>query len=380
MSGTSLDGIDAAIVEITGQDLDLDLKLIKAQTYSYPDQLRSKILQVCEDKPLSIAEFARLDDQIAIEFAQAAKNIQTSENAASLIGSHGQTVYHRPPLKELSPESCLNLGYTVQLGRGEVIANLTKIPTVSNFRVADIALGGHGAPLVPKVDLCLLAHPIKYRVVQNLGGMGNLTYLPPRNLANWQDQVCGWDTGPGNVLIDLAISTLTNGQKAYDSGGEMALQGKSSFKLVKQWLEQAYFQQQPPKSTGRELFNQEYLERCWQEAQTENLSRADFVATITELTVASIVHSYQTFLPQIPDEILLCGGGMHNRYVRQRLQAELTSAQVLTTEEIGLSGDYKEAIAFAVLAYWRYQCQFPGNLPAVTSASRSTLLGEIHHP
>ena len=378
MSGTSLDGIDTALVEVAGRDLDLEFQLIEAHTYAYSADLQAQILRVCHNEPLTVAELASLDDAIAIEFATAVKSLQAKHPDVELIGSHGQTVYHRPPNPKKQATK-LALGYTVQLGRGEAIANLTNIPTVSNFRVADVAVGGHGAPLVPKVDL-LLAHEHKYRVVQNIGGMGNLTYLPPRNLANWQEQVRGWDTGPGNVLIDLAVTELTQGKQSYDRNGEWALQGQACQDLVQQWLQEAYFQQTPPKSTGRELFNTAYLTQCWQQAQEFKLSHADWLATLSELTVASIVDSYQRFLPQLPDEVLLCGGGSKNQYVRQRLQAELPSAKVLTTEAIGLDGDYKEAIAFAILAYWRYFCNFPGNLIQVTSAARSALLGEIHLP
>jgi anhydro-N-acetylmuramic acid kinase len=377
ISGTSIDGIDAALVEITGQDLTLEIRLLKAQTYTYPTALKIKIIEVCHNRAISMAELAELDDAIAYQFAIAAQNIQQGDLTAELIGSHGQTVYHRPPVFK---QGRLTLGYTMQLGRGAVIANLTGITTVSNFRVADMAAGGHGAPLVSKIDVCLLSHSTQHRVIQNLGGIGNLTYLPPRNNPDWEQKIRGWDTGPANVLIDLAIAEITQGEQTYDRGGQFASQGRPCQKLVEQWLQQDYFLQPPPKSTGRELFNQNYLEQCRQDAKAENLSDADWLATLTELTVASIVHSYRTFLPQIPEAIFLCGGGSRNLYLRQRLQAELTSAQILTTDEVGLDGDFKEAISFAILAYWRYCCNFPGNLPQVTSANKPMLLGEIHQP
>ena len=381
ISGTSVDGIDAAIVEITGQNLDLKIELLNARTYDYPASLKKTIIEVCHGKPLSMEELARLDDAIASQFAIAAKTIQEGYPTPDLIGSHGQTVYHRPPLlSQEETERKLSIGYSMQLGRGEAIANLTNMPTVSNFRVADIAAGGHGAPLVSKIDACLLTHESKYRAVQNLGGIGNVTYLPPRSDPDWLQKIRGWDTGPANVLIDLAIDRLTDGKQTYDNQGSWAAKGTPCKKLVRQWLKQDYFLQAPPKSTGRELFNSDYLDRCWQDAEPEKLSVADWLATLTELTVASIVLSYQTFLPQIPDEILLCGGGSRNLYLRQRLQAELPSAKILTTDEVGLNGDYKEAIAFAILAYWRYECSFAGNLPQVTSAKKPMLLGDIHLP
>ena len=370
MSGTSVDGIDAALVEIKGLEQDLEVKLLAGVTFAYPQDLRNQILAICGGKALNIAELADLDDAIALQFTQAAQQIQAQHQPAELIGSHGQTIYHRPPVQD-------QLGYSYQIGRGEMIAHLTGIQTISNFRVADIAAGGEGAPLVSKIDLCLLSHPTKTRAIQNLGGIGNVTYLPPKATANWDAQIFGWDTGPANALLDLAVARLTNGTKTYDQDGQWAAQGTPNQQLVAQWLQQDFFQQSPPKSTGRELFSKEYLEQCWQEMDDLSLSPSDRLATLTELTVASIVDSYRQFLPQMPDEVLLCGGGSRNSYLRQRLQAELTSAHIGTTDEMGINGDFKEAIAFAVLAYWRVK-SIPGNLPQVTGAAKPVLLGNIH--
>ena len=213
--------------------------------------------------------------------------------------------------------------------------------------------------------------------MQNIGGIGNVAYLPPQETSNWEQQVCGWDTGPGNALLDLAVSRLTNGAKTYDRGGHWASQGTPDDELVTKWLKQDFFRQPPPKSTGRELFSAEYLDVCWQDMEQANLKESDRLATLTKLTVASIIDSYQRFLPQMPDEILLCGGGSRNLYLRQRLQAELISTHISATDEVGIDGDFKEAIAFAVLAYWRIH-NIPGNLPQVTGASKSTLLGNIY--
>ncbi|GAB4535854.1 MAG: anhydro-N-acetylmuramic acid kinase [Pleurocapsa sp.] len=376
ISGTSVDGIDTALVEITGEELDLQIQLLAGATYPYPQQLKEQIVAVCGGKALTMTELASLDDAIALNFAQAARQIQQPNFQAELIGSHGQTIYHRSP-QETANE--IKLGYSLQIGRGEIIAHATNITTVSNFRAADLAAGGEGAPLVSKIDACLLAHPTKYRAIQNLGGIGNVTYLPPKNQADWLQQASGWDTGPGNILLDLAVQQLTNGNQMYDADGRIAAQGTPNLDLVNQWLKQDFFQSPPPKSTGRELFSPEYLAQCQQDADKIGLNKFDFLATLTELTVASIIHSYRNFLPQLPDEILLCGGGSHNLYLRQRLQAELTSAQIITTDNVGLNGDFKEAIAFAVLAYWRHH-GIAGNLPQVTGASQPVLLGEIHLP
>ncbi|MGL5834273.1 MAG: anhydro-N-acetylmuramic acid kinase [Waterburya sp.] len=376
MSGTSVDGIDAALVDISGTEQDLTVKLLAGATFAYPQALRSQILAICGGKALNIAELATLDDAIALEFAQAAQQIQASAPTASLIGSHGQTIFHRPPTQNQAKDQP-QLGYSYQIGRGELIAHLTGLKTISNFRVADIAAGGEGAPLVSKIDLCLLSHPTKTRAIQNLGGIGNVTYLPPNSGATWETKIFGWDTGPGNALLDLAVARLSNGTKTYDQDGQWAAQGTPCQQLVTQWLQQDFFQQPPPKSTGRELFGTDYLGQCWQAMDELGLGASDRLATLTELTVASIVHSYRQFLPQMPEEILLCGGGSRNSYLRQRLQAELTSAHIGTTDEVGIDADFKEAIAFAVLAYWRV-LGVPGNLPQVTGAVQSVLLGDIH--
>jgi anhydro-N-acetylmuramic acid kinase len=375
ISGTSVDGIDAALVDIAGTQLDLQARLVTGKTFPYPPQLRSLILEVCAGKSLSIEEMANLDDAIAQEFAKVAIALQDSYPAAELIGSHGQTVFHRPPHNG-------TLGYSLQLGRGDVIAHLTGTQTVSNFRVADIAAGGHGAPLVPPVDACLLSHPTLTRCVQNLGGIGNVAYLPatgndPQSWSQVLNQVEGWDTGPGNLLLDLAVHHLSNGKLIFDQDGAWSSQGTPCQPLVQQWLQADFFRRSPPKSTGREEFGMAYWQQCLQDAESYELSPADILATLTELTAASVVDSYRSFLPQMPDQVLLCGGGSRNLYLVERLAALLSPIEVMPTEALGLSADFKEAIAFAVLAYWRVQ-DIPGNFPKVTGARKPVCLGEIH--
>ncbi|MEP6517389.1 anhydro-N-acetylmuramic acid kinase [Microcoleus vaginatus] len=386
ISGTSVDGIDAALVDVVGSQTDLKVQLVAGKTFPYPANLRSQILSVCSGSALSMAELAQLDDAIAQEFATAALTIQAEYDKAELIGSHGQTVYHRPPGKAQKDSADALMGYSLQLGRGALIAELTGITTVSNFRSADIAAGGQGAPLVSIVDACLLAEPNISLCIQNLGGIGNVTYLPARGKGGNNDEseifslgdgISGWDTGPANSLLDLAVQHFSGGTKTIDEGGAWAASGTPCQALVEDWLASEFFRQAPPKSTGRELFGVDYFDRCLVEAQGYNLSPADVLATLTELTVASIVHSYQTFLPAMPDRVLLCGGGSHNLYLKRRLQSQLHPVQVVTTSEAGLNVDFKEAIAFAVLAAWRVR-GIPGNLPQVTGARTSVLLGEIN--
>ncbi|TVR09772.1 MAG: anhydro-N-acetylmuramic acid kinase [Phormidium sp. GEM2.Bin31] len=374
MSGTSIDGIDAAFVELSGGRSPLKLKLLAAQTFPYehiaPPNLRSQLLAAASNQPLPLSQLAQLDDAIAHAFARAAQLIQTQRPPAQLIGSHGQTVFHAPP----SPPQ--HLGYSLQLGRGAVIAQHCGLPTVSNFRAADIAAGGQGAPLVPPIDACLLAHPQRHRCIQNLGGIGNVTYLPAGCSQNFQG-VLGWDTGPANILIDLAIRQLTNGEQQYDQNGQWAASGTPDPDLVQQWLKHPFFRQPPPKSTGREDFGPQLLKQYHQQAQ--HLSPADWLATLTDFTAATIADSYKRFLPQLPQDVILCGGGSHNPYLKSRLQTHLPQATLSSSDDWGLNADFKEAIAFAILAYWRIQGH-PSNLPSVTGATKPVPLGDIHYP
>ena len=370
MSGTSVDGIDAALVEICDRQSHLATNLIAGHTYPYPADLRTEILAVCAGKARSLQQICELDDRIAACFAEAAIAIMEKGNYAgaekpTLIGSHGQTVFHRPPIGN-------QMGYTVQLGRGAVIAALTGIMTISNFRVADIESSGQGAPLVPMIDALLLSHPTKYRVCQNIGGISNLTYLPPNSIEN-QDQVFGFDNGTGNVLMDMATQKLFG--EFFDRDGAIARQGQPDLRLVDQWLEQDFFVTAPPKSTGRELFSPNYLDARL--ADCQGLSNYDILATLTEFTARAIAKSYQDFLPLFPEEVLVSGGGSRNCYLMERLQDLLTPAIVQRTDAFGLSADSKEAIAFAILGYLRIKERF-GNLPSVTGAKRSVLLGEIY--
>ena len=366
MSGTSVDGIDAALVEISDRHNHLETNLIAGHTYAYPDDLRAEILAVCAGEARSLQQRCELDDRIAECFAKAAIAImEKGDRQPDLIGSHGQTLFHRPPVGE-------QMGYTVQLGRGAVIAELTGIKTVSDFRVADIEAGGQGAPLVSMLDVLLLSDPTKYRVCQNIGGISNLTYLPPNSIEN-QDQVFGFDNGTGNVLMDMVTQKLFG--ESFDRDGAIARQGQPNLGLIDQWLAQEFFVTAPPKSTGRELFSPNYLEDCLAECQ--HLSNYDILATLTEFTARAIAKSYRDFLPVFPDEVLIGGGGGRNGYLMERLQDLLAPAIVKCTDEFGMSGDSKEAIAFAVLGYLRLK-ERAGNLPSVTGAKRSVLLGKIY--
>jgi anhydro-N-acetylmuramic acid kinase len=368
ISGTSVDGIDAALVEITRPDQGIKLELIAGKTFSYHPELREEILAVSAGEPRSIAQICELDDAIAEAFGSVANHlIHTTKAKPDLIASHGQTVFHRPP-------SDSTLGYSVQLGRGAVIAKMTGIITVSDFRAADIEAGGQGAPMVSMLDLLLLSEQGKHTVVQNIGGISNLTYLPA-NLPAREDQVFGFDNAPGNVLMDMAAQRLFGVD--FDPNGELAAQGTADLGLIASWLEQDFFLIPPPKSTGRELFCPAYLDQIL--SQCQHLSNFDILATLTEFTARAIAQSYKLFLPHFPDRVLICGGGYRNGYLVQRLESLLAPAVVMSTDCLGVNPDFKEAIAFALLGYLTSQGEF-GNLPQVTGASGSRVLGRIYNP
>jgi anhydro-N-acetylmuramic acid kinase len=362
MSGTSCDGIDAALVSVKGEGYDLSIELLAEQCTPYSQTLRQEILALAEGKAMSAEGFGSIDQAIALAFAQSALALTQqagfSPEDIALIGSHGQTVHHQPPEDS-------GLGFSLQLGSGTLIAYQTGIPTVSNFRAADMALGGQGAPLVPMIDFMLYSQPDKVVCVQNLGGIGNVTYLPYQD----RDAVLAFDTGPGNMLLDGVVSHLTKGKQTYDQGGLWASQGTVQPEYLAELLKDAYLKRSPPKSTGREYFGKAYLERVlgW------GLSGADLLATLTEWTARSVADSYRDFLPHRPEEVLLGGGGVHNQYLITRLQDLLHPAKVSLVPH----ADAKEAIAFALLAVL-YQTGLPGNLPGVTGAKGPARLGAYH--
>jgi len=380
ISGTSVDGIDAALVEVEGQGYEITLRLVEGQIWPYPPGLRQEILQVCAGGSLTLEALAELDDAIAQEFAHAALPLIHRHGPVHLLASHGQTVFHRPlgsPHRGHAPR----LGYSLQLGRGSEIARQTQVPTVSDFRRADIEAGGEGAPLVPIVDQCLLSHPHQTRCIQNIGGIGNVTYLPAwhRQTRATPPPVLGWDTGPGNSLIDIAVQALSEGSLAYDLDGAWAARGTPCQRLVEEWLDHAYLGQPPPKSTGRELFGWTYFQQCQRAADQQGLNDFDLVATLTQFTAATIAQSYQRFLPALPDVVLVCGGGGYNPVLMGYLQDYLPGIPISLTDGAGMAANYKEAIAFAVLGFWHWQ-RFPANLPGVTGASKAVILGQMHYP
>jgi len=369
MSGTSADSIDAACVRFEGAPPRLSWELLSFVTLPISEEMRREIFAAFRPETGTVDRLCQLNFTLGEAFAEASL---AATRAAGLtpaqvdfIGSHGQTVWHIPP------NSGEGVASTLQLGNPAVIAERTGITVVSDFRSRDMAAGGQGAPLVPFVDNLLLSHETLSRAVQNIGGIGNVTWLP----AGGAGEAFGFDTGPGNMLLDRAAEVLTEGKLRCDLDGKMAFAGQIQEKILQKWMEEEpYFTRKPPKSTGRELFG---VQRCHQYLkEMEGMAKEDILATLTAFTARSTAEAYRNFLPALPDEVLLCGGGARNPAIAAMLQKELPHSRIGRTEDAGLPGDSKEAVAFAVLGYETMNRR-PGNLPAATGAKGPVILGSI---
>ena len=380
MSGTSADAIDAALAEISGAPERPHMRQLAFLSVPWPRRERERIESLIanrgDTRALSQAGF-RLGECLAEAALRVVHSAGITAADVDLIGSHGQTVWH-----EVAGDGSVQS--TLQVGEAAVIAERSGITTVADFRVADVAAGGQGAPLIPIFDQMFL-RPAREsggcRAVQNIGGIGNVTFLPPRGSSALP---LAFDTGPGNVLIDWAAAQVSEGAQAYDVDGKLAAQGRCSEELVARWLSQPYFSQRPPKSTGRELYSNALAEKYRVEAAAAGLSGVDFVATLTDLTAASIADSYRRFAPLPVSEVIICGGGAHNPTLLARIREQLVrrggkSIEVVRYGDLaGVPGDEdsKEALCFALLAWLTMQAA-ASNVPACTGAEGARVLGKI---
>ena len=355
MSGTSLDGVDVVLAAIDENSV----AQLASLAFPIPIDLKEAVLSVCQGQQLTLSQFGQLDTRLGRLFADAVLALMKQENLRPedivAIGCHGQTVWHEPTG---------DAPHTLQIGDNNIIAARTGVTVVGDFRRRDMALGGQGAPLVPAFHHALLSHPDERRMILNIGGIANLSLLIPGQ------SVRGFDTGPGNMLMDAWI--WRNLKKPYDKDAAWASEGKVLLPLLQEMLCDPYFAAPAPKSTGREYFNYGWIERVL--GQFPALRPQDVQATLAELTATTI--SEQVLLSGGCDRLLVCGGGSRNPMVMTRLAGMLPGTEVAATDEYGISGDDMEALAFAWLA-WRTLAGLPGNLPSVTGASQESVLGAI---
>jgi anhydro-N-acetylmuramic acid kinase len=371
MSGTSLDGVDAALVEVEGTtEADVSARLVRALTLPYDEARREAIhAAIAAGTAQALCGVhADLGEWLAEAAVRVCAEAGVGLDRVAAIGSHGQTVWHIPPADG-------RRGSTLQLGDAATIAERTGCAVVSDFRTRDVAAGGHGAPLVPYADRLLFSAPGKARALQNVGGIANVTRVPPQGSAG---PLFAFDTGPGNALIDAAVELATDGRLTFDRDGALAERGEVDGSLLAELLRHPYFAAEPPKSTGREEFGRPFVARLVEAVRPEgDRDWLDLVATLTELTARSIADAYARWvLPRGVDEVVVTGGGARNHTLMARLRALLAPLPVMDGAALGIDPDAKEAVAFALLA-WAHLRGIPANVPEATGADGPRVLGSL---
>ncbi len=375
MAGTSLDGVDAALVRVTGPPTAPLVRLLEFVSVPYPTVVRHRVLCAAAGQPVSAGEISQLNFLLGEIFADAAIEVCRKAEIAPArlagIGSHGQTIFHQG---QATLDAGRRIASTLQIAEPAVIAERAGAPVVADFRTADMAAGGQGAPLVPLLDYMLLRDAKQGTVALNIGGIANVTVIPA---GARPDGVYGFDTGPGNMIMDGLVRTFTHGRRHYDSEGRMAARGKVLDNLLAQMLRFPFFRKQPPKSAGREQFGEEFVQRFFLSVLS-GVRPEDLLRTATELTARTIADALRRFVfPRAGvGRLIASGGGAHNTLLIKRIGELLPEASVLSSDEFGLPVDAKEAIAFAILAD-RTLHNLSGNLPAVTGARRAVVLGNV---
>jgi anhydro-N-acetylmuramic acid kinase len=372
MSGTSADGIDVAIAGISGGRSNIQLKLLGHEHFAYPKAVRRAVLQAMDATNATVAELARLNFLLGELYAEAVKKAQHRIRTpkVDLIGCHGQTIYHQGNAAVYLGK---RISCTWQIGEGAILAARLKIPVVSDFRPADLAAGGKGAPLVPFLDYAVFRSRGAGRIVQNIGGIANLTAIPA---AAKPEQVLAFDTGPGNMVIDQLMQILF--KQPYDRNGEIARRGLVLESVLNELLELSFFREKPPKTAGREQFGAAYTKAFL--SVTGKAASEDVIATATALTTHSIVAALKRFVSRKGEfrDYIVSGGGTRNLTLMRMLKAEIEKLGLRFgySDDFGIPSQAKEALAFALLAYQTWQRQ-PGNIPSATGARRPAVLGKI---
>jgi anhydro-N-acetylmuramic acid kinase len=380
MSGTSADGIDAALVEIEGAPPTLSAKLEGHFHAAFPPYVRERILRIANGAAVAAAEISELNFLLGEELGRAAVNAckkwRVAGGEVSLIGSHGQTIFHQGTKSKY--RGTLRIPSTLQIGDISLIAARTGITTIGDFRPADMAAGGQGAPLIPFTDYLLYGDTLRGRVALNIGGIANVTVIPAHARP---EEVFAFDTGPGNMLVDALVERTTRGREDFDCDARIALSGRTIPELLVRLMREPYLRQKPPKSTGRELFGAEYTQELLTWGKRHHAGAADLVRTATIFTAMSIADAFRRFiLPRAHvEELIVAGGGAHNPLMMAQLAASLPGIEVLPASRFGVPPEAKEAFGFALLAYETYHGR-PANLPSATGARRKAVLGKIARP
>jgi anhydro-N-acetylmuramic acid kinase len=378
MSGTSADGIDISLARISGAPPHLHAKLLAHTSIKFLPAVRNEILRVAEQHSISAGELSQLNFRLGEIYGDAAlaacKRFRISPKRVALIGNHGQTIFHQgQPVKYLGRPTAS----TLQIGEPSVIAAKTGITVVADFRPADIALGGQGAPLVPYADYLLYRHAKLGRVSLNLGGIANITVLPA---ACKPSQIFAFDTGPANILIDALVAHFTQGRQRFDKNAQLATQGRTFPVLVDELMRDPYLKQSPPKSTGREYYGHSYIQKLLALAKKHHAKPNDLIRTATIFTALSVVDALHRFvLPKHKiHQLIVSGGGAQNPLIQAQLSAALAPIQLLPSTEFNVPTDAKESFAFALLAYETFHHR-PSNIPSATGAHSPTILGKISY-
>ncbi len=377
MSGTSADGIDVAVVRIVPRKQRVKLTLLAHESFSFPAALRRDVLRAMNAATISTAELARLNWRLGLAYAESVKaTLERHTMKLDLIGCHGQTLYHQPRAETYAGR---RFACTWQLGEAAAIVEAVRVPVVSNFRPADMMAGGQGAPLVPLLDYVLFADSKRGRVLQNIGGIANLTAIPA---GATPDKVIAFDTGPGNMIIDALAHTLFG--KRFDRNGQFAARGKVIEPVLATALSNPYFALKPPRTAGREQFGREYAARFLADCERHSQQPEDALATATALTAETIARSFKAFarrgMKGSGVDYIVSGGGARNGTLMAMLAQRLEplGCKLAPSEEFGLPAEAKEAAAFALLA-WQTWHRLPGNVPRATGATRPAILGQVEY-
>ncbi|SDM21846.1 anhydro-N-acetylmuramic acid kinase [Sediminibacillus halophilus] len=376
MSGTSLDGIDAVLIEIEGSSVNTKVKVIDSLTHEYESDVRHALKELCFPETASLEKICSMNMFLGRELGMLVNKLldkaSIGKEEVLFVSSHGQTIFHKP----LGGEKRMDVPGTLQIGDLSMLSEITGITAVGDFRTADMSAGGQGAPLVSFVDYILFNNPYRSRAIQNIGGIGNVTYIP-RNAQ--KDQVMSFDTGPGNMVIDEIVYRITESKQVYDKDGEIASKGNVNQKLLNKLMEHPYLKLRPPKTTGRELFGNSFVDSVM--SNSSGLPSEDIVATVTAWTAKTIADSYSRFIESPSnsiDDVVIGGGGSYNPFLMEQLRRYLPNKTVYKHEDFQLSSNLKEAIAFAILGY---HCLIgkSNQIPSATGAENPVIMGKISH-